>query len=309
MTSWGQPHSLRMVWLISSAAACFTASSWESGRQLSALAAEAQFQMKQAARGEKYVLRIGSSLRNPSKVLTDLWEPLRAQHRAFQFTVVPYDDDRASLPSLAASLGREIDLLVGAFSSQRLLDAARFLPLGQYPLCVAVSAEHPLAQRPRVRLQELYGERLLIRKGGDAAPINHLRAALQREHPQIQVTDTQRFYDIDIFNLCEQTGAGLPHGGCPADLYDFRDERFSGIDGIKVLGVEELLQFSGKRQFHALFFFIVIRDFLDHSLTRLYNRIIAFFFAHTASDSSIDAPFPGFLLQAHTILGVTIQGI
>lgn len=76
MTSWGQPHSLRMVWLISSAAACFTASSWESGRQL-------------------------------------------------------------------------------------------------------------------------------------AAPINHLRAALQREHPQIQVTDTQRFYDIDIFNLCEQTGAVL----------------------------------------------------------------------------------------------------
>lgn len=50
---------------------------YRDGKKLAADAENAVFRAQNIARGEGPVIRIGSSLLNPSKVLTDLWLPLQ----------------------------------------------------------------------------------------------------------------------------------------------------------------------------------------------------------------------------------------
>lgn len=179
------------------------------GKRLLALAESAAFRVRSAAQEERVLLRLGSSLRNPSTVLTDLWRPVQDRYRQYQFTILPYDDTEEQLLSAAAALGERVDLLVGAFSAQKLLSLANFFPLGTYPLCVAAPKGHRLADKDSLQIQDLYGERLMIRKGSTAPPIHRVRALLQRDHPQITIVDTDSFYDINIYNRCEQEGALL----------------------------------------------------------------------------------------------------
>ncbi len=58
---------------------------------------------------------------------------------------------------------------MGAFSSQKLLSLASFLPLGTYPLCVAAPKGHRLADKDHIQIQDLYGARLMVQKDS-AAP-------------------------------------------------------------------------------------------------------------------------------------------
>lgn len=43
------------------------------------------YKAKRAEQDEGIVIRVGSSLLNPSKVLTDLWAPLRATYPQYKF--------------------------------------------------------------------------------------------------------------------------------------------------------------------------------------------------------------------------------
>ena len=44
---------------------------------------------------------------------------------------------------------------------------------------------------------------------GDELSLGSLRETLRREHPQIQLVDTDFYYDMDTFNECELSGSLL----------------------------------------------------------------------------------------------------
>ena len=94
----------------------------QDGKKMAALAKNAEARAKRAEQEEGIVIRVGSSLLNPSKALTDLWGPLRAAYPQYKFHIVPYTDTKEERLAIIAALGEKFDLLVGAFDSKRILD-------------------------------------------------------------------------------------------------------------------------------------------------------------------------------------------
>lgn len=181
----------------------------QDGKKMAALAKNAEARAKRAEQEEGIVIRVGSSLLNPSKTLTDLWGPLRAAYPQYKFHIVPYTDTKEERLAIIAALGEKFDLLVGAFDSKRILTQANYLILGDYHLCVAVPKGHRLAAKKVLSIQDLHGERLIKVKRGETERLDHFQDILQLTHPQIIVEEADYYYDLDTFNACEQNGALL----------------------------------------------------------------------------------------------------
>ena len=192
---------------------------YKDGKDLLAAAERAVARAKSAALTEGVTIRIGSSLLNPSRVLTDLWAPLREKYPAYKFHIVPYEDTKEQILSVVSQLGDRIDLLVGSFNSKAMWETAGYLHLGEYRLCVAVPQGHPLASRKELTLQDLHGEHLVMVKSGDTERLDHFHDMLKLTHPQIIVEEAGYYYDMDTFNACEQTGSLLLTLDAWADIH------------------------------------------------------------------------------------------
>ena len=106
-------------------------------------------------------------------------------------------------------MGERIDLLVGAFNSRTMREAASYLNLGEYRLCVAAPQGHPLAARKELTMRDLHGEHLMMVKSGDTELLDHFHNMMNITHPQILIEEAGYYYDMDTFNSCEQTGSLL----------------------------------------------------------------------------------------------------
>lgn len=182
---------------------------YEAARRITAECDDAVLAARAAEERSAAVLRVGSSFLNPGQRLIDLWHRLAPGDRTFRFRLVPYDDDRRQILSVVASLGARMDFLAGAFDSQRMLELADFCEVCRRPLCVAVPRSHPLAQKARLTLADLHGQRLVVVRSGDARTLDRAMTVLKMTHPQILLEDAGWFYDMDTFNACEMTGALL----------------------------------------------------------------------------------------------------
>lgn len=179
---------------------------YQDGKRLLESTQNALEKAKIAERTERITLRVGSSLLNPSKVLTDLWEPFAEEFPKYKFSIIPYEDKKEQIIQVISSLGERMDLLVGSFNSKRMQEHANYLVLGHYHLCVAVPKGHPLADKKMLSLQDLHGEHLMMVKNGDTEFIDHFQDMLKMTHPQILIEEADYYYDMDTFNTCEQTG-------------------------------------------------------------------------------------------------------
>ncbi len=182
---------------------------YKDGKKLLTSAENAVARAKNAELTEGITIRVGSSLLNPSRVLTDLWAPLREKYPKYKFHIVPYEDTKEQILSVISTLGERIDLLVGSFNSKAMREAANYLNLGEYRLCIAVPQGHPLSTRKELALRDLHGERLMMIKSGDTELIDHFHDMLKMTHPQILIEEAGYYYDMDTFNTCEQTGSLL----------------------------------------------------------------------------------------------------
>lgn len=151
------------------------------------------------------VFRVGTSLLNPAKPFMDLWYRVGQQFPDYTLQLIPFEDDHTGILTEIGALGKKFDFLMGVCDSKLWLGRCNFLALGRCQKMVAVSRDHPLAGRKRLRISDLYGETLMMVKEGDSAGNDQIRADLKLDHPAIQIEDTPRFYDISVFNRCAQT--------------------------------------------------------------------------------------------------------
>ncbi|MDO4563415.1 MAG: LysR family transcriptional regulator [Clostridia bacterium] len=172
-------------------------------------AENAVIRAKQIAGAQQHVIRVGTSLLNPCKVLIDLWGEISNKNQNFQIKILPFEDDHTSILAKIASLGKTFDFMVGACGSREWLTRCNFYKLGDYSVCCAVSRKHSLADRKLLQVSDLYGETLMMIERGDTAEIDEIRDMLIQKHPQIKITDTPYFYDAEVFNACEHTGSVL----------------------------------------------------------------------------------------------------
>lgn len=174
---------------------------------------------KQAMKTYDTTFCVGTSLLNPAKPFMDLWYRVNRDFPGYRLHLVPFEDDHEGILSEIEGLGEKFDFLVAVCDSRSWLDKCSMLPLGSYRKMCAVSREHPLAGKKKLKITDLYGQTLMMVQTGDSEVNDRLRAYLQREHPQIRIEDTPRFYDISVFNHCAETGNVLLTLECWKDVH------------------------------------------------------------------------------------------
>lgn len=161
---------------------------------------------------------IGSSILNPCKPFMDLWYQVNQNFPGYKLHIVPFEDDHDDILSEISALGDKFDFVVGVCDSKQWLNRCNFYPLGTYQHCCAVSREHPLANKARLTIQDLYGQTVMMVKRGDSRVVDRIRAELQ-QHPLIKIEDTPQFYDIEVFNHCAQTDHVMVTLECWRDVH------------------------------------------------------------------------------------------
>lgn len=166
---------------------------------------------------------VGTSLLNPAKAFMDLWYKVSSQFPTYKLHLVPFEDTHAGILNEIKQLGEKFDFLVGVCDSKAWLSLCEFLPLGRYQKMIAVTRNHPLAQKylkkkkrskqtgkqrtktVSLSMKDLYGYTLMMVKEGDSGLNDFIRHDILKNHPRISIEDTPPFYDISVFNECAES--------------------------------------------------------------------------------------------------------
>ncbi len=148
---------------------------------------------------------VGTSLLNPAKPIMDIWYEVNQDFPDYKLHLVPFNDDHEGILSEIGKLGEKFDFLIGVCDSKSWLSLCSFLPLGRYKKMVAVSRDHPLAAKDKLKISDLYGQTMMMVKRGDSEMNDSLRDDLEKCHSQIKIEDTHTFYDLSVFNRCSKT--------------------------------------------------------------------------------------------------------
>ncbi|WP_066718806.1 LysR family transcriptional regulator [Clostridium sp. Marseille-P299] len=162
---------------------------------------------------------VGTSLLNPAKPFMDLWYQVNKDFPEYKLHLVPFEDNHEGILSEISKLGEKFDFLIGVCDSKAWLNLCNMLPIGRYKKMIAVSREHPLAEKSRINLEDLYGETLMMVKPGDSDVNDFIRNDLERHHPKVHIEDTTQFYDLSVFNHCAETGKVLLTTECWQDVH------------------------------------------------------------------------------------------
>ena len=160
---------------------------------------------KNAMQEEGSVIRIGSSPMTPAQLLMELWSRVNERCPDIRCQIVPFDNTPENAREILGNLGRNIDVVGGIFDDTLLtLRGCAGLELCRGPFCCAVSVQHPLEGKRKLRIEDLYGENLLMMHRGWSHYLDQLRDELWQHHPQIHIVDFD-FYSMDVFNRCENS--------------------------------------------------------------------------------------------------------
>jgi DNA-binding transcriptional LysR family regulator len=164
---------------------------------------------RQIAADLPFIIRIGTSFLNPVKSFIPTWNKVSEFYPQFKLQIIPFEDDHVTIMDTIKSLGSQFDCIIGACDDSQWLDHCNIYPLGEYQLSCAVPSNHTLANKEIINLEDLHGEHLLMVRAGNSYSNDQLRAYIEASHPNIQIIDTAYYYDLEVFNRCEQTGSVL----------------------------------------------------------------------------------------------------
>ena len=166
-------------------------------------AKDAQTRAKNAMQGNENMIRLGSSLTTPCQFLMELWPHIHQIAPDLKFEIINFENTPENAREILKNLGQNIDVVAGIFDETMLaLRGCTAQELIQVPLCCAMSIYHPLAQKPRLTMQDLHGHKLMLMKRNWSKYVDLLRDDLWENHPQVEIVDFS-FYDLEAFNRCE----------------------------------------------------------------------------------------------------------
>lgn len=160
---------------------------------------------KNAMQEDTNIIRIGSSPMTPAQLLMQLWPKIQARCPGIKFEIIPFENTPENAREILANLGRNIDVIGGIFDETMLeVRACEGLELSREPFCCAVSIHHKLAEKDQLKIQDLYGENLLLMHRGWSHYVDRLRDDIWQNHNKIKIVDFD-FYSMNIFNRCENS--------------------------------------------------------------------------------------------------------
>lgn len=161
---------------------------------------------KQIAMNEQQVIKVGTSILRPCKMLVDLWSEIDDGTLSVTIRIIPFDDTPAGMEAMLSSLGEEIDCFVGPCDSLTWKENYNILEIKQGKCAIAVPRKHRLSKKEKLCWNDLNKETIMLVKRGDSPILNKMRDEIETNHPEITILDTPHFYDTNIFNECEQIG-------------------------------------------------------------------------------------------------------
>lgn len=164
---------------------------------------EAKVRAQEIEKARFRTVRIATSLLRPSKSIVDLWSNISNEYPDIHLQIVPVDDVYSHWLRRLETLGTEIDVMAGIYPSTLWHRPCQALKLADVPLACAVPRGHSLASKAVLRLEDLYGQTLLVVERGDTSYIDRFRDDIEAYHPQIHIQDVPA-YDAETFNLCER---------------------------------------------------------------------------------------------------------
>ena len=71
---------------------------------------------------------------------------------------------------------------------------------------MAVPTNHRLSQKDKIDLSELSHEKIMIITGGDSKQNKDILNKIKNNCENVEIKDAPFFYDINVFNTCEENG-------------------------------------------------------------------------------------------------------
>lgn len=160
---------------------------------------------RNAMQEDMNIIRIGSSPMTPAQLLMQLWPKIQARCPDIKFEIIPFENTPENAREILANFGRNIDVIGGIFDETMLkVRSCEGLELSREPFCCAVSIHHKLAEKDQLKIQDLYGENLLLMHRGWSHYVDRLRDDIWQNHSKIKIVDFD-FYSMNIFNRCENS--------------------------------------------------------------------------------------------------------
>lgn len=149
------------------------------------------------------IIRIGTSPMTPVQLLMQLWPRIQTYFPDVKFQIIPFENTPENAREILANLGKNIDIVGGIFDETMLhLRGCAGMELSREPFCCAVSVHHRLAAKDRLRMEDLYGETLMLMRRDWSRYVDQLRDDIWQNHSQINIEDFD-IYSVDVFNRCE----------------------------------------------------------------------------------------------------------
>ena len=112
-----------------------------------------------------------------------------------------------------------LDFLVSPGDSKEWLKNFNFLKLGEYKFCIAVPINNPLSKKDEISFSDLSGERITAITSVDSKQNQKIVDKLNKNCENIEIIDAPLYYDINVFNKCEENGSLLVTLECWSDIH------------------------------------------------------------------------------------------
>lgn len=160
---------------------------------------------RNAMQEDKNIIRIETSPMTPAQLLMQMWPKIQQHCLDMKFQIIPFENTPENAREILANLGKNIDVVGGIFDETMLnLRSCAGLQLSSEPLCCAVSVHHRLAAKDKLKVEDLYGENLLLMRWGWSHYVDRLRDDLGQNHIRVHIVDFD-FYNMSIFNRYENS--------------------------------------------------------------------------------------------------------
>ena len=160
---------------------------------------------KNKKQNDDHIIRIGTSLTTPPHVLVEIWPQIQTHCPNLKFQLVPFENTPENAVEIMRNYGQNIDVVAGIYDDTLLRKRrSAGLELSREPICCAVPIRHRLANKEILKIEDLFGENLMMIQRDWNSFVDLLRDGIGENYPQITIVDFP-FYDIGAFNQCEQS--------------------------------------------------------------------------------------------------------
>ena len=161
----------------------------------------------------EYVVHVGVSLMNPAGILLEQWHKASALYPNLHLEITPFEDTVPSFQDVLNNLGGKIDLISCPYETNYWGDRYNSFHLRDLPLRISCAKTHRLAQKKLLRVEDLYGETLLLAKRGITPYLDRVWNFLEQEHEQVRIREIDTM-ELSVFNHAVSSGELLLTADC-----------------------------------------------------------------------------------------------